>query len=156
MGRKRPVHTRPETIFAPVDRFGGHVESGYLSIGETIMADARNVLNGLGHPVTIERGDGPVTLVKGRTVQPTFSTIVLDDVSIQPMSAEEIREREELERARAAIKIYSVDELKPTDRKTKTPGDLVLWNGKKWRVVAVEYHGEGVLDHYKSIAKWTD
>lgn len=120
------------------------------------MADALDVLSGIGTTITVDRYNGPVVYDHGRATMPTPTTITLNNVSVQPMSPEEINEREELERARAAVKIYSVEPLRPMERDAGTPGDIVYWNGKTWRVVSVENHAEGVLDHYKSIAKWAD
>jgi len=115
-----------------------------------------SIFKGLGETITVERPSGPVTLVKGRAVPPgSPTTLTIDDVSVQPLRPEELQEFEELERTSDARKFYLETELFTVDQETKTGADIIIWNSKKWKVISVENHSEGILDHFKVIAQRT-
>ncbi len=59
----------------------------------------------------------------------------------------------ELERSREAIVLYTETELLVVSKDSQVVADLVTYNGATWKVIAIDKHGEGILDHFRAIAQ---
>jgi hypothetical protein len=111
-------------------------------------------LPGFTEPVQVKRWTTPVVREKGRVLMPndgvpdeTFTI----DASVQQARADEIQARPDLklERTGEVKKLYTTTRLKTVDNSEQTPADVVVWNGDEWRVIGVDFYGQGILDHYR-------
>lgn len=80
--------------------------------------------------------------------------------SVQPLNMQETAALAEGERTMNTVKIYTSTELYPAKegiggRRPQEP-DLLLWNGKRWRVIACAAYQSGVISHYKAYAQEVD
>lgn len=85
--------------------------------------------------------------------EPTTVTVT---AGVQPMNARERLLLPEGIRSRAAVKVYSDDELIAADEATGRRGDRFTWEGKTWEVFAVEHRTATRLAHYKAQATLID
>lgn len=82
--------------------------------------------------------------------------------SVQPLNANEAQEYATLLKEGItqfnAVKIYSDTPLRPAKQELpdKTPSveaDILLWQGRKWKVVHVADWQSDVINHYRMVAK---
>lgn len=110
------------------------------------------VLAGIGSNVSVLRGGGPVTFVKGRAVQPAQTTVTIL-ASIQPATPNDLKQLPELERTEEIIKVFSADPLYTANEEAQTPADIIIWQGKHYRVFGPMPYQQSILDHYETLAK---
>lgn len=82
--------------------------------------------------------------------------------SVQPLNANEAQEYATLLKEGItqfnAVKIYSDTPLRPTKQELpdKTPSveaDILLWRGRKWKIVHLAEWQSDVINHYRMVAK---
>ena len=103
-------------------------------------------------PLEIKRGS-PDKIVNGRPVKGEVEIIVLEKANVQPLKFREIMSLPEVERTKEWIKVYS-DECMRSLLETEDgyQADVILWQGKEWRVEKSHQYQMGVLDHWVSYA----
>jgi hypothetical protein len=76
--------------------------------------------------------------------------------SVQPMTGKEVKSYEYLRQNIGHVKIYSSSKLNLSVKGGDTPGDIVLWLGKKYEVVKELEYQNDLINHYKYIAAVRD
>lgn len=73
--------------------------------------------------------------------------------SVQPLTGKEIEALPIARRDVGSVKIYSSTPLQVSVQGGDTPGDLVLWWGRRWEVVAELANQNDLIPHFKYIAQ---
>lgn len=77
--------------------------------------------------------------------------IVKMEASIQPLSPNEILQLPEGRRTEESYKVFTCEQLFPTDEKNQVQGDIFDYKGKTFEVHKTEDWTDFDLPHYKSI-----
>lgn len=72
--------------------------------------------------------------------------------SVQPLNGKETQFLPEGRRDVGAVKVYCNQRLNVSTQGTETPGDIVIWRGKKWEVFAELDFANGIISHFKYLA----
>jgi hypothetical protein len=101
--------------------------------------------------LTIKRR-GKQTLVKGRPVDPTPTSVVIE-ANVQPLKFTELQQMEESDRTKEWIKIFSVSQLRTLrEGDDGWLADIVEWNGDQYEVMKCKNYAMGTLDHFCAYA----
>lgn len=73
--------------------------------------------------------------------------------SVQPVNGKEIEALPIARRDIGSVKIYSSIPLQVSTQGSDTPGDLVLWVGRRWEIVAELANQNDLIPHFKYIAQ---
>jgi hypothetical protein len=71
--------------------------------------------------------------------------------SVQPASPSDLQHLPDGDRSRAAVKIYTDDELRTANESSGLIADKVVWLGEQWEVQQLQRHVYGIA-HYKALA----
>lgn len=94
-----------------------------------------------------------ITTVDGEdTETPVAGTFV---GSVQPTTGKDIETLPSGFEDRGSVKIYSDTELNVSKEGSNTPGDIVVWQGQKWRIT-FEQKFQNLIKHYKYIAHFEE
>jgi hypothetical protein len=72
--------------------------------------------------------------------------------SVQPLTAKELQFLTEGRRDIGLMKVYSNTPLSVSVEGSNTPGDVVLWAGRKWEIIRELVFANDIINHYKYIA----
>ena len=72
--------------------------------------------------------------------------------SVQPVSGKDLQFLPEGRRDIGMVKVYSNTALAVSVEGSNTPGDIVLWAGKKWEVIRELVYANDIINHFKYIA----
>lgn len=100
-------------------------------------------------PQTVKRFAGG-KYVKGRWVADEESETLQIMASVQPVTNDDMQNLPEGKRIERAVKIYT-DELLRVEG-TDEQGDIILWQGREYRVIAIAPNQMGVISHYRYYA----
>jgi hypothetical protein len=89
--------------------------------------------------------------IKGRW-QDGASTAFEITGSIQPTMGDKLQTLLEGKRVQSIYEIITLSELKATDPKTETTGDIAVINGLDYEIIQVMPWQNGILPHYSCIA----
>lgn len=101
-------------------------------------------------PRTIGMIHRTAELVNGRwNTSETEGTFV---GSVQPLNGKDLQFLPEGRRDIGMVKVYSNTPLAVSAEGSNTPGDIVLWAGKKWEVIRELVFANDLINHFKYIA----
>lgn len=72
--------------------------------------------------------------------------------SVQPVNGKDLQFLPEGRRDIGMVKVYSNTALAVSAEGSNTPGDIVLWAGKKWEVIRELVYANDIINHFKYIA----
>lgn len=72
--------------------------------------------------------------------------------SVQPVNGKDLQFLPEGRRDIGMVKVYSNTALAVSAEGSNTPGDIVLWAGKKWEVIRELVYANDLINHFKYIA----
>ena len=72
--------------------------------------------------------------------------------SVQPLTGKELQFLPEGRRDIGLMKVYSNTPLSVSVEGSNTPGDVVIWSGRKWEIIRELVFANDVINHYKYIA----
>ena len=72
--------------------------------------------------------------------------------SVQPLTGKELQFLPEGRRDIGLMKIYSNTPLSVSVEGSNTPGDVVIWAGRKWEIIRELVFANDLINHYKYIA----
>lgn len=76
------------------------------------------------------------------------------EVNVQPLKYHEIMQMPESDRTKEWIVLYSAEEMNTSQEPVKE-ADVVLWQGKEFKIMKVRHWQMGVLDHWEAHAART-
>lgn len=91
------------------------------------------------------------SLVKGVWVQGQVESGTFVG-SVQPVRGKDLDLLPIGRRDTGSVKVYSNTPLEVASEGGNQPGDIVVWQGRQWEVVASLPYQNGVVDHYKYLA----
>lgn len=100
------------------------------------------------HTIAVLKRTG--SRVNGKWTETSVATNVVG--SVQPVSGKETQFLPENRRDAGVMKIYSNTPLSVSIEGSNTPGDIVIWAGKKWEVFQELVFQNGLIPHYKYLA----
>lgn len=101
------------------------------------------------HSLVVQHRSG--SLVKGVwTPGPVESGIFVG--SVQPVNGKDLDLLPIGRRDTGSVKVYSNTPLAVATEGGTTPGDVVVWQGRQWELVAALPYQNGVINHYKYLA----
>lgn len=74
--------------------------------------------------------------------------------SVQPLTGKDTQFLPENRRDTGLVKVYSNEPLSMSIEGSETPGDIVIWSGKKWEVFQELAYENGLIPHYKYLAAY--
>lgn len=74
--------------------------------------------------------------------------------SVQPVSGKDTQFLPENRRDTGVVKVYSKEPLSVSIEGSNTPGDVVIWAGKKWEVFQELVYANGLINHHKYFAAY--
>ena len=80
------------------------------------------------------------------------SQILSVKMAVQPATQRQMQVLPESVRNRDGLLIHSIQELQIVDSTTGTTGDLLSYNGRNYRVMAIGTWDAGTLDHFQYLA----
>lgn len=99
----------------------------------------------------IERAT-PGQWIGGRWVEGEAVEVEIE-ANVQPLKFHEILQMPEGDRTKEWIKIYSAEELYTSQEGADgRQADIILWEGKKFKVMQCHHYNMGVLDHFSARA----
>ena len=72
--------------------------------------------------------------------------------SVQPLTGKELQFLPEGRRDIGLMKVYSNTPLSVSVEGSNTPGDVVIWAGRKWEIIRELVFANDLINHYKYIA----
>ena len=72
--------------------------------------------------------------------------------SVQPLTGKELQFLPEGRRDIGLMKVYSNTPLSVSVEGSNTPGDIVIWAGRKWEIIRELVFANDLINHYKYIA----
>ena len=72
--------------------------------------------------------------------------------SVQPLTGKELQFLPEGRRDIGLMKVYSNTPLSVSVEGSNTPGDVVIWAGRKWEIIRDLVFANDLINHYKYIA----
>jgi len=90
--------------------------------------------------------------VSGKWTESSTATNITG--SVQPLNGKDLQFLPEGRRDTGLVKVYSNTALSVSIEGTDTPGDVVIWGGKKWEVIQELVFANGLIDHYKYLAAY--
>ena len=72
--------------------------------------------------------------------------------SVQPLTGKELQFLPEGRRDIGLMKVYSNTPLSVSVEGSNTPGDVVIWAGRKWEIIRQLVFANDLINHYKYIA----
>lgn len=72
--------------------------------------------------------------------------------SVQPLTGKELQFLPEGRRDIGLMKVYSNTPLSVSVEGSNTPGDVVIWSGRKWEIIRELVFANDLINHYKYIA----
>lgn len=72
--------------------------------------------------------------------------------SVQPVNGKDLQFLPEGRRDIGMVKVYSNTALAVSAEGSNTPGDIVLWAGKKWEVIRELVFANDLINHFKYLA----
>lgn len=72
--------------------------------------------------------------------------------SVQPVNGKDLQFLPEGRRDIGMVKVYSNTALAVSAEGSNTPGDLVIWAGKKWEVIRELVFANDLINHFKYLA----
>lgn len=72
--------------------------------------------------------------------------------SVQPVKGKDLELLPIGRRDTGAVKVYSNTPLAVSVEGGTTPGDVVVWQGRAWEIIAALPYQNGVINHYKYLA----
>lgn len=72
--------------------------------------------------------------------------------SVQPLTGKELQFLPEGRRDIGLMKVYSNTPLYVSVEGSNTPGDVVIWAGRKWEIIRELVFANDLINHYKYIA----
>ena len=72
--------------------------------------------------------------------------------SVQPVNGKDLQFLPEGRRDIGMVKVYSNTALAVSAEGSNTPGDIVIWAGKKWEVIRELVFANDLINHFKYIA----
>lgn len=72
--------------------------------------------------------------------------------SVQPMSGKETESLNIGQQDEGVFKIYSGTKLNVSIEETDKSGDIILWQGRRWKIVDEQEYQNSLINHYKYIA----
>lgn len=69
----------------------------------------------------------------------------------QPMRGSELLALPESDRSKESIKVYTASTLNTVEEVGATVADVVVWSGKKYKVMRAYTYTMGILDHTKAV-----
>jgi hypothetical protein len=72
--------------------------------------------------------------------------------SVQPLTGKELQFLPEGRRDIGLMKVYSNTPLSVSVEGSNTPGDIVIWAGRKWEIIRELVFANDIINHYKYIA----
>lgn len=72
--------------------------------------------------------------------------------SVQPVNGKDLQFLPEGRRDIGLMKVYSNTPLSVSVEGSNTPGDIVLWAGRKWEIIRELVFANDIINHYKYIA----
>lgn len=72
--------------------------------------------------------------------------------SVQPVNGKDLQFLPEGRRDIGMVKVYSNTTLAVSAEGSNTPGDLVIWAGKKWEVIRELVFANDLINHFKYLA----
>lgn len=88
--------------------------------------------------------------VNGRWVETETASNVTG--SVQPVSGKDTQFLPEGRRDSGVVKVYCNEKLNVSLQGSETPGDVVIWRGKKWEVFQELDYANGLINHFKYLA----
>ena len=90
--------------------------------------------------------------VSGKWTESSSTTSITG--SVQPLNGKDLQFLPEGRRDTGLCKVYSNTPLSVSIEGSETPGDVVIWAGKKWEVIQELVFANGLIDHYTYIAAY--
>ena len=102
--------------------------------------------------ILTRRGAGEYSDTTGKHI-PATPTEVTIEANVQPMKFSHVMMMDSAQRTKEWLNIWSVFEIKKMKEGTGGwDSDTFMWEGKKFKVMDVQYYRMGVLDHYHAKA----
>lgn len=103
------------------------------------------------HTFQLETHTG--SYVGGRWVAATPSASTFTG-SVQPVTGKETQFLPENRRDAGLVKVYSDTALNVSLEGSNTPGDVVIWAGKRWEVFQELVYANDLINHFKYLAAY--
>ena len=92
----------------------------------------------------------PGSRVAGKWVETSTAANVTG--SVQPVTGKDTQFLPENRRDTGVVKVYTSQPLSVSVEGSNTPGDIVIWAGKKWEVFQELDYENGLIPHHKYLA----
>ena len=103
--------------------------------------------------ITVLRKSGGSYDVNDRWVEGVETPIEHKYTSVQPASAEDLKMLPEGERRDGMILIWDKEELIASLENSAIESDIIVYDGRRYKVIMVNAWKTGILDHYEAIAE---
>jgi len=117
------------------------------------MSVVSSLLEKFGRAMTVYRSAGGDYNDVGEWEASGLDTSFAIVGSVQPLSGRDRELLPEGVRSDQVVKIYTETALRTDSEDDGTKADQISDLGSRFKVISVEQHGEGVLDHYRVIAQ---
>lgn len=74
--------------------------------------------------------------------------------SVQPVTGRDLDVVQVGRQDTGKIKVYANESLNVSKEDSNTPGDLIVWEGSKWEIIAKLPYQNNLINHYKYIAEF--
>lgn len=76
--------------------------------------------------------------------------------SVQPVNGRDLDVVQVGRQDTGKVKVYANESLNVSIEGTNTPGDLILWEGGRWEIIAKLPYRNDLINHYKYIAEFRE
>ena len=104
------------------------------------------------HTIAVVQRTGSRT--NGRWTETTANRNITG--SVQPVSGKDTQFLPENRRDAGVVKIYCNEKLNVSEQGGNTPGDIVIWRGRKWEVFQELDFSNGLINHFKYLAGYVE
>lgn len=99
-------------------------------------------------PIKISRSSGAYDEVTGVWVEGTPATFIVEG-SVQPLTAREVLAMDPEDRDDGMVALFTDADLKVSTKGSTSDGDLVVFQGMNYRLVAKDPFLNGLIPHYR-------